>query len=67
MRVGDIVRVRDDYGKCYDTDGYLFNGKIGIVLSVGKPYKDIKMMMEGKTRAIHYVYLEVISEERTRG
>ena len=67
MNVGDIVRVHDSFGKAYDTDGYLFNGKIGIVLSVGKPYKDVKMMIEGKTRDIHYVYLEVINEERARG
>ena len=62
MKVGDLVRVHDSFGNAYDSDGYLFNGKIGLVISVSRQYRDILMMVEGELRGIHYVYLEVINE-----
>ena len=64
MRSGDIVRVRNSLGKCFDFDGYLFNGKIAVVLSIGGYYKDVTILIEGKVRSIHTVYLEVINEKR---
>ena len=67
MKLGDIVRIHDNFGKCFDYDGYLFNGKSGIVLSIADHYRDITIFVEGKIRSIHAIYLEVISEKRARG
>jgi len=64
MKIGDIVRVRNNLGSCYDNDGYLFNGNLGIVITVGGCYKDVAIFAGGKVRAIHFIYLEVINEER---
>tara|TARA_B100001123_G_scaffold395177_1_gene476519 strand:- start:10 stop:207 length:198 start_codon:yes stop_codon:yes gene_type:complete len=63
MKIGDLVRARDNFGTCYDIDGYLFNGNLGIVISVGGAYEDVKMYIGGKVRSTHFIYLEVINEK----